>query len=1061
MKNSLMPIQFIRLQLLLYLVINLTGSFGYSQSLKFQPYGADKGLPDNYVYNIQQDDNGYLWLGTGEGLCRFDGFNFSVTFPGDSLSNGIVDKSYKDTRGRLWFGFRDGSIAVYQNSSFKVIHPNSDFLGIIAGIEENSQGQIMVVTQDKGIIFIREDYSLTYLIRGLEGQNLSSVCLTKEGEILVGTFNGLFLYQFSIDNTALELKKRIEDIPHVKILSIDPKQNTDKYWIGTEDEGLYQLDLDKSDTTTGKSTKIGTQCGLQYSKVQKVFEDNEANLWVCTNGEGVFRLIPAEKDSSYTDFLRYTDQNGLPSNYISDIFRDNEGNLWFSTIGQGLTALKDQSFSFYNFENSRFNDNVLSLANEGSIYYLGGENGIMVTDISHKQPDVFLDNSNGIPSDRITVLFKDSKSYIWIGTSRSGIYRLKIGEKSAQPVFSSQNSLENSINAIKESQDFIWVATNGGVLRFGKNDFSKTRLTTSERLPHNEIKDILVDSKDNTWIATRANGLFNISKFSEYSINARTEIEFVAITEDKDGFLWAATDGDGVFLFSSDTLRHFYTEKGLRSNYCYSISCDSKGNIWVGHRRGMSKIERNTRLIKSYSVEQGISVDCNPNAIITNSKKNLVFGTSKGIIEYDPVKDKKDTVPPKLNITSIRISDQDYSNKQDIILPYNIYKLRVDFIGINLKNPEGIKYQYKLIGYDDSWSEPSSLTTANFRLEDGKYTFVLRACDEMGNCAESSLLNLTIKIPFWKTWWFILVSIFTLVATVYIIIKVRERNQKQIQEYLQRSLDERTKEVREQAEEIENKNRDITDSINYAQRIQASILPPIKRLQDTFAGSFVFYQPRDIVSGDFYWYDRIWDNKFVIVCADSTGHGVPGAFMSMIGATLIKDICSRPGVRSPALMLKTLDQEIMNALNQNIEAEKSTDGMDIIVAEIDLHTKYMRVASAMRPLILYINDEQVYVKGSRNSVGGRFDIEYENKVFEEDGYQLSSGDLIYMFSDGYPDQFGGPLGKKFKMVRLKNLLRDIHDKSMEEQYNYVKNNFILWKEDLEQVDDVLFMGIKI
>jgi serine phosphatase RsbU (regulator of sigma subunit) len=135
--------------------------------------------------------------------------------------------------------------------------------------------------------------------------------------------------------------------------------------------------------------------------------------------------------------------------------------------------------------------------------------------------------------------------------------------------------------------------------------------------------------------------------------------------------------------------------------------------------------------------------------------------------------------------------------------------------------------------------------------------------------------------------------------------------------------------------------------------------------------------------------------------------------------------------------------------------------MDIIVAEIDLKTHYVRMSSAMRPAVLYINGNQINMKGSRSTVGGRFDEESEKKVFTNEGFQLSKGDIIYMFSDGYPDQFGGPLGKKFKMVRLKNLLRDIYDKPMDEQYNYVKSNFILWKEGLEQVDDVLFMGIKI
>jgi serine phosphatase RsbU (regulator of sigma subunit) len=264
----------------------------------------------------------------------------------------------------------------------------------------------------------------------------------------------------------------------------------------------------------------------------------------------------------------------------------------------------------------------------------------------------------------------------------------------------------------------------------------------------------------------------------------------------------------------------------------------------------------------------------------------------------------------------------------------------------------------------------------------------------------------------------------------------------------------------EQKEEIEIKNRDITDSITYAKRIQTSMLPPIKRLQQHFSGCFVFYSPRDIVSGDFYWFDQVSSNKFTIVCADSTGHGVPGAFMSMIGSTLIKDICMREAGNSPSQVLQVLDNELRNTLNQNLEdGTKPSDGMDIIVCEIDLKTHYVRYASAMRPMIIYRNGEEYFVKGSRNSVGGHYDR--EENLFEDEGLQLGKGDIIYMFSDGYSDQFGGPMGKKFKMVRLKNLLQDIHQKPMEEQYTHVRNTFNLWKENYEQVDDVLFMGIKI
>ena len=257
---------------------------------------------------------------------------------------------------------------------------------------------------------------------------------------------------------------------------------------------------------------------------------------------------------------------------------------------------------------------------------------------------------------------------------------------------------------------------------------------------------------------------------------------------------------------------------------------------------------------------------------------------------------------------------------------------------------------------------------------------------------------------------------------------------------------------------MELKNREITDSINYPQRIQASILPPVQRLKENFSGSFVYYLPRDIVSGDFYWWGRIDEDRFLIVCADSTGHGVPGAFMSMIGSTLIKDIVNRKRNIKPSELLSILDEEITTSLNQNIESHASNDGMDIIVCELNTSTYYLRFASAMRPIILYHKGEQYYIRGNRSSVGGEA---MEGKIFEDQEYQLAKGDIIYLFSDGYPDQFGGPLGKKLKMVRMKNMLDDIHEKSMEDQYFKIKQNFEIWREGYEQVDDVLFMGIQI
>ncbi|MBL7113850.1 MAG: SpoIIE family protein phosphatase, partial [Bacteroidales bacterium] len=689
---------------------------------------------------------------------------------------------------------------------------------------------------------------------------------------------------------------------------------------------------------------------------------------------------------------------------------------------------------------------------------MGGIGQIMKVDMNTRNSNEIYGRANGIPADRITTMYHADKNTLWFGTDENGLYKMDLNSKRASKYYTSENSLENNINAITGDNGMLWIATNNGVISIDVVTGSIVRYSTDDGLAHNKINDIFTDSESNVWIATRSNGLHSVNTNIDFTISGNAVLEFVSVTEDNEGNLWAATDNNGVFKFS-DTLSYYSMNDGLKSNACYSIVNDGKGNIWVGHRLGLSKINVAENWIATYGPESGINGDCHPNAVNVTRDGEVLFGTSDGLVTFDTGKERNNVTAPFVNITSVRIADREYDISEPIVLPYGIYKMRIDFIGLNFMAPERVTYQYRLDGYDD-WSEPTTLPYIQYgRVEDGEYTFQLIACNSEGVCNEVPVgFSLRIKLPIWKTWWFITIVVFVLIFTVFLIIKFRERKAKLFQEMLQKKLDERTREVVMQKEEIEVKNKDITDSINYAQRIQASILPPISKLHDTFAGSFVFYQPRDIVSGDFYWYDR-FDDKFIIVCADSTGHGVPGAFMSMIGTTLIKDICGRAIVETPDILLYTLDKEIMAALNQNIEAERSNDGMDIIVAEVDLKTNKLNIASAMRPVIIYQGGEQIYVRGSRSSVGGQYEV--DDKMFEPQEFQLQPGDKFYMFSDGYPDQFGGPLGKKFKMVRLKNMLRDLHEKTMDEQYNYIKNNFELWRADLEQIDDVLFMGIEL
>jgi ligand-binding sensor domain-containing protein/serine phosphatase RsbU (regulator of sigma subunit) len=1052
--------------------LSLISFSGPAQTYQFFNYGLSEGLCDKFAYTINQDPQGFLWVGTTRGLCRFDGKVFDQDFRGDSIPASIAFSSLLDSRGRLWFGHENGMISLLENGKFRLITPGDGRRSSIQEILEDEEGNILVLQRQSGVIIISPDLEITYIggdpsdkANPFAGEFLNCFQLTGEGNLLVGNNDGLSLYRYDDE---LETYIHTGDLPaleYIVVQVIVKAVGDDEYWAGTEDEGLFRIRGSGYDPAQYVVEKIGQEKGLAYARVSSIVFDGTRRVWITDYGNGIYRF-ELDKDGALGNSILFNAGNGIPNQYINHVFIDEEGNQWFSSQGNGIAVLRDQAFTYYSLWGSDQATEVSAIYTRGDDHWAGGSGRI--AHFSGDSPAVadYLGVANGLPNDRVTALFQDPGGNLYIGTERSGLYVKPGGSSRIRPLVISGNSLENIINAIDGNGDSIFVATNNGVYSLNRATGQRISFSTANGLPHNKVNDILVDRQGTAWIATRTSGLVGIRSEKEIVqvvLEGKPKLEFLTLAQDDQGVIWAGTDGDGVFKFLNDTLRWFGEGEGLMSDFTYAIGIDPEGYVWIGHREGLSRIDPERETIRTFGKESGFTADIILNAVTRTETGKLLFGTTSGIIQYDAFQSREDTIPPRLSLKSVVISDVSYDPSEEIRLKYGRYRVRIDFVGINLSNPEQVNYQYKLDGYEEEWSDASQVPYASYgRVEDGKYTFMLRACDGNGNCSSQPLrLQMTVKIPVWKAWWFILSGVLLVLATIFAIFKIRERNQKAIQDYLQRQLDERTREVIQQKEEIEIKNRDITDSINYAQRIQASILPPIKKLHDTFSGSFVFYQPRDIVSGDFYWYEKVDNNRFIVVCADSTGHGVPGAFMSMIGTTLIKDICLRAGIQKPSQVLATLDREVRESLNQNIETNGSNDGMDIIVAEIDMENFKFTVSSAMRPVIIYSGGQQVYVKGSRSSVGGQLDEDRLEKEFIDQEFMLKKGDIIYMFSDGYPDQFGGPLGRKFKMVRLKNLLRDIHDKSMDEQYNYIKSNFFLWKEDMDQVDDVLFMGIKL
>ncbi|MDP1803504.1 MAG: SpoIIE family protein phosphatase [Bacteroidota bacterium] len=265
-------------------------------------------------------------------------------------------------------------------------------------------------------------------------------------------------------------------------------------------------------------------------------------------------------------------------------------------------------------------------------------------------------------------------------------------------------------------------------------------------------------------------------------------------------------------------------------------------------------------------------------------------------------------------------------------------------------------------------------------------------------------------------------------------------------------------EIEEQKEELQHKNKEITDSINYAKRIQASVLPSVNLIKNLFPQSFIYFQPKDIVSGDFYWIAQN-SNYIYYAVADCTGHGVPGAMMSMLGNSLLNQIVLNTKIISPDAILKELHFHVVKTLNENMQQRDSKDGMDIALIRIDLKNKLVVYAGAGRPLYVIKNNELVIYKADKYSIGGIYDTQEVSYALHE--IKIDALTQLYMFTDGVPDQFGGPKGKKFMTKQLQEILKETSSLSVNEQEQQFKNAFESWKSQVEQTDDVTLVSVRL
>jgi ligand-binding sensor domain-containing protein/serine phosphatase RsbU (regulator of sigma subunit) len=887
-----------------------------------------------------------------------------------------------------------------------------------------------------------------------------SAAIAKSGNFLIGTQENLMICEMKTDSLAI--LKIVEGFDYSRIMSINQTPDSSAFLIGTDGNGLFRLHLATNNNILSRFTGFPD---LETLTIKSVTEDRQHNFWLSTSGTGAVKLQFTGKSDTLGLVQFLNKASGLAGDNVLTIFQDIEDNIWLGFNGNGLSMLGTGSFEFFAPGESRTSNNIIYIGKLNGDYMLGTPTGFYFYDLQTGKSKSFTSLTRQAGRNEISSYFIDNDNNIWFGTKGSGLFiRNKSGN--ITQFYRSGDTGADYITSVNATGDNIWLATLNGVRIISRHTKElKKSYDINNGLPHNSINQILIENDGSAYIATESDRLYRIDPdsgiiVSDVVMYGMLLNKMLALTRDNNGFIWTATQGNGVFECYRDSVRSLTTANGLLSNYTYSILADKENNIWVGHERGISRYNPETGITKVYSTDFAKGGSCNSGGMYESPDGKIFIGTTEGLIVYDRSKDRKARIAPVNNINSITINDVEFPYQPSFSLPYKKrYNIRVNFTGINMSNPEKVYYSTFMDNYDNDWTGISASREVTYSLRDGKYRFNLISVNEDGLSQENTLsFEINIKRPVWRTWWFILSLLGVVSGAIVLIVREREKAQKKIQEYLEKELEARTRVVMKQKSEIELQNLEITDSINYARRIQSSILPDIKKLKEHFEDAFIMLYPRDIVSGDFYWFDKLDDDTFILVCADSTGHGVPGAFMSMIGSTLLQDIVTRQRISKPSEILSMLDKQIFATLNQNLEVGVSNDGMDIVVCEFTLKNRHVRFASAMRPVLLVMGGETYYIKGNRASVGGQTTIE---KYFDDQEYYLNEGDSIYMFSDGLPDQFGGPDGKKMKIARLKRYIGEISGLPIDKQEEMLTNYFRKWKGNYEQVDDILFMGVRI
>ncbi len=1082
------------------------------QKGKFEDYSRNKIIFINkYITSIAEDSQNMLWIGSQSGLVRYDQKNnqYKIYRISEGFNDDYVTKIFLDSRNTLWIGSQSGGISRITDAQRQKDSIQFEAFTVREGLSSNSisdifedyEGSLWIGLNRGGLNRLRDGKFTNYTSsEGLSDNVTNCLYQSKEGDIWIGTTgggvnrfkNGKFIQVFDKENglSSNYVRSITQDTNGniwvatygggVNVITLKPKQSENNIKQFNSNDGLagdiarVLLQDEKGAVWIGTKTGLSKfqnekfynytrQIGLSDNSIMCLSKDKKGNIWVGTENGGVNCIRPDQ------NIITYKQRNGIANNLVFTIYEDTKGNIWIGTKG-GLSRIKDGKITSIFARDGLANDDIHSIIEDdkGRMWF-SSNNGIFW--VEKQALDSFLDaRQNG----------NEPKTKL-----QCTLYQEEEGMKSSDCATSAQPSV------LKDQQGRLWYPTTEGLavihpLQIKINYIPpslaiKTLIADNqEYLPSQEIRlkagnnKIEIDFAALSFLApARIQYQYRLlgSSYQEEWIKAgnKREAYYTNLPPGKYRFEMKASNNDGIWSEQSQSIE-FYIAPFFYQTWAFyilmALAIITTGFLIYYWR--IRALEQSKKALEKSVDERTQKIQAQYQEITQQARE---LETINQIIQIINQEVKFEKVLQSLLEQGLRLFPQ---SEQSLFLlrdkESNHFKLAA-----TQGYPDDI-FQQKTFQEDTL----HKYCDKGVELAKGLYhlptellkqpSFALNYQPQSSLAMQIVLDNQLVGLVFFDS-----PRAFQEISQKDIAKLIRFKEQA-VSAFEKASI---LQELEEKNTQIEKSFRKISDSIRYARRIQHAILPSYEEIGSFFQDFFIFYQPKDIVSGDFYWFAETVpaplftktdtlregsgtsiftgfdDVKTMIAAIDCTGHGVPGAFMTVIGNDLLNTIVFEDKITRAHLILDKLDRSVKEYLKQ--EDGGSKDGMDMSLIIIDDLEQCIEFAGAKNPLY-YIREGVLHqIKGSIHPIGGS---QIKQKEFFSESIPFQSGDVFYLFSDGVQDQFGGPQDRKFSSKRFRELLLKIHLLPMATQQEILHKTIQEWQGDRKQTDDMLVIGLQ-